>query len=243
MTSTSSQPVTELLARWSNGDISARDALIPLVYDELRRIARRCLTSQSSSHTLQPTALVHEAYLRLARHDHVDWQGRAHFFAMAAQMMRQILVDHARRHSAGKRGARATMLSLDDVTASTNPPPADLLALDEALEKLAGVDPRKARAMELKFFGGLDMAEIAAVLNLSIKTVEKDVRMAGAWLHADLIPFAIAVAALAALAAVGVRHSILGRPMRTTSRVPFGFFFAPAIWLAWFAGVMLFASP
>jgi RNA polymerase sigma factor (TIGR02999 family) len=118
--------------------------------------------------------------------DRVDWESRSHFVAIAARQMRQILVDHARRHRAGKRGAGATMISLDDAPASIPPPSTDLLALDEALEKLAEVDPRKARAMELKFFGGLEMAEIAAVLNLSIKTVEKDVRLAGVWLRARL---------------------------------------------------------
>src|SRR5439155_11334875 len=113
----SSYPVTDLLARWSNGDVSARDALVPVVYDELRRIARRCLAGQGRSHTLQPTALVHEAYLRLARRDSVDWQDRVHFFAMAAQMMRQILVDHARRRAAAKRGGNAVTLVVDESSA------------------------------------------------------------------------------------------------------------------------------
>ena len=146
MTSTSSQPVTELLARWSNGDASAREALIPLVYDELRRIARRCLTSQSSSHTLQPTALVHEAYMRLARRDSIDLHDRAHFFAMAAQMMRQILVDHARKHAAAKRGANPLTLAIDEASAISKAPSLDLLALDNAMQRLASLDPRNAES-------------------------------------------------------------------------------------------------
>jgi len=114
VSSSSSQPVTELLARWSRGDVAARDALVPLVYDELRRIARRCLSGQRSDHTLQPTALVHEAYLRLSRSDSLGWQNRVHFYAMAAQMMRQILVDHARKHAAAKRGGNAITVVLDE---------------------------------------------------------------------------------------------------------------------------------
>jgi RNA polymerase sigma-70 factor (ECF subfamily) len=182
-----SAPVTMLLQNWRGGDPSALDQVAEIVDRELRRLAASYLRRERPGHTLQPTALVNEAFLRLmGQRDRVDWESRSHFVAIAARHMRQILVDHARRHNAGKRGAGATVISLDDAPASTDPRSVDLLALDQALEKLAQVDPRKGRAMELKFFGGLEMAEIAAVLSLSVKTVEKDVRMAGAWLRAWL---------------------------------------------------------
>jgi RNA polymerase sigma-70 factor, ECF subfamily len=182
-----SAPVTVLLHNWRQGDSSALDKVAEIVERELRRLAASYLRRERPGHTLQPTALVNEAFLRLmGQGDRVDWESRSHFIAIAARHMRQILVDHARRRRAGKRGAGATVIPLDNVPASTDPRSVDLLALDEALEKLAEADPRKARAMELKFFGGLEMAEIAAVLNLSVKTVEKDVRMAGAWLRAAL---------------------------------------------------------
>lgn len=180
-------PVTMLLQNWRHGDSSALDRVSEIVDRELRRLAASYLRRERAGHTLQPTALVNEAFLRLmGQGDRVDWESRSHFVAVAARHMRRILVDHARRHDAGKRGAGATMISLDDAPASANPRSADLMALDEALEKLAEVDPRKARVMEMKFFGGLEMAEIAAVVNLSIKTVEKDVRMASAWLRTAL---------------------------------------------------------
>ncbi len=181
--SSSSQPVTELLARWSSGDASARDALVPLVYDELRRIARRCLSSQRSSHTLQPTALVHEAYLRLARHDSVDWQGRSHFFAMAAQMMRQILVDHARKQAAAKRGGNAVTLVLDEYSAASKPISLDLLALDDAMNRLATLDPRQCQIVELRFFGGLSIDETALAVNISAATTKREWATARLWLH------------------------------------------------------------
>ena len=178
-----SQPVTELLARWSRGDASAREALIPLVYDELRRIARRSLSSQSPGHTLQPTALVHEAYLRLARQDSVDWQDRAHFFAMAARMMRQILVDHARKHVAAKRGSNAVCVTVDDVPAASSTPNLDVLALDHALERLAALDPRQCRIVELRFFGGLSIEEAAEVEKISPATTKREWATARLWLH------------------------------------------------------------
>lgn len=179
--------VTMLLQDWRRGDPSALDQVARIVDRELRRLAASYLRRERPGHTLQPTALVNEAFLRLmGQGDRIDWESRSQFMGIAARHMRQILVDHARRHIAGKRGAGATMIPLDDAPASTHPPSADLMALHEALEKLAEVDPRKARAMELKYFGGLEMAEIAGVLNISIKTVEKDVRMAGAWLRAAL---------------------------------------------------------
>lgn len=178
-----SQPVTELLARWSKGDASAREALIPLVYEELRKIARRSLSSQSPGHTLQPTALVHEAYLRLARQDSVDWQNRAHFFAMAARMMRQILVDHARKHGAAKRGSNAVSVVVDDLPAASSAPNLDVLALDHALEQLAALDPRQCRIVELRFFGGLSIEETAEVEKISPATTKREWATARLWLH------------------------------------------------------------
>ena len=149
-----SQPVTDLLARWSSGDMEARDALVPLVYDDLRRIARRCLSGQRSNHTLQPTALVHEAYLRLVNRGSKPWQGRVHFFALAAQMMRQILVDHARRLAAAKRSGSAVTLVLDNAVAAPKEASLDLIALDSAMKRLAALDARQCQIVELRFFGG-----------------------------------------------------------------------------------------
>ncbi len=183
MGSSSSQPVTELLARWKSGDVSARDALVPLVYDELRRIARRCLSSQSSSNTLQPTALVHEAYLRLARRDSIDWQGRAHFFALSAQMMRQILVDHARMQAAAKRGSNAVTVVVDEASAVSKVRNLDLIALDDAMQRLAALDPRQCQIVELRFFGGLSIEETAQTVNISPATTKREWATARLWLH------------------------------------------------------------
>lgn len=182
-----SVPVTVLLQNWRRGDQSALVQVAETVDRELRRLAASYLRRERSGHTLQPTALVNEAFVRLIGHGaRKDWESRSHFIAIAAQHMRQILVDYARRHRAAKRGDGATMISLDDAPGSTYPRSVDLLALDEALEKLAAVDARKARALELKFFGGLEMAEIASVLNISPKTVEKDIRLGAAWLRSVL---------------------------------------------------------
>jgi len=179
--------VTSLLQDWRRGDEAALGAIAAIVDCELRRLAAAYLGRERTGHTLQPTALVNEAYLRLmGQNVQVDWESRSHFIAVAAQHMRQILVDYARRHLAHKRGAGATMISLDRAEPSTTARPVDLLALDEALEKLAKVDQRKAQAMVLKYFGGLEMAEIAATLGISVKTVEKDVRLANAWLRGAL---------------------------------------------------------
>jgi RNA polymerase sigma factor (TIGR02999 family) len=179
--------VTELLARWSGGDISARDALVPLVYDELRRIARRCLTARASNHTLQPTALVHEAYLRLANRDALAVRDRAHFYSMAAQMMRQILIDHARKEQAAKRGGLAVTLTLDEAPEATDPAknisPLDLIALDDALKELASFDPRQCKIVELRFFGGLSIEETAEVVDISPATAKREWATARVWLH------------------------------------------------------------
>lgn len=182
-----SVPVTILLQNWRRGDQSALAQVAETVDRELRRLAASYLRRERPGHTLQPTALVNEAFVRLmGQGAREDWESRSHFVAIAAQHMRQILVDYARRHRAAKRGSGATLISLDDAPAAISPRPVDLLALDEALEKLSQVDARKAQAMELKFFGGLEMAEIAIVLNISIKTVEKDVRLGTTWLRSAL---------------------------------------------------------
>jgi RNA polymerase sigma-70 factor, ECF subfamily len=182
-----SVPVTILLQKWRGGDDAALAEIAQIVDRELHRLAVSYLRRERTGHTLQPTALVNEAYLRLVGQDaQPDFESRSHFVAIAANHMRQILVDHARRHRAAKRGAGVTLMALDDAHAVSEPLSVDLLALDEALSKLADIDARKARAMELKFFGGLQMAEIAAVLNISVKTVEKDIRLGAAWLRSAL---------------------------------------------------------
>ena len=182
-------PVTVLLQNWRRGDEAAFGQVAKVVEHELHRLAESYLRRERPGHTLQPTALVNEAFIRLmGRSPRQDWANRAHFIAIAAQLMRQILVDHARRHRAAKRGDGATLISLDDAPASADPPSIDVLALDEALERLAAVDARKARALELKYFGGLEMAEIGEVLGISVKTVEKDVRLGIIWLRSALSP-------------------------------------------------------
>ena len=180
--------VTALLVDWSRGDRGALGQLLPLVYAELRRIAARQLGRERVGHTLQPTALVHEAYLRLVDQRQVDWQSRAHFFGVAAQIMRRILVDHARRHAAGKRGDGVRCLSIDDaqhVPASSELP---ILALDQALDRLEKVDSDLARIVELRAFGGLTIEEAAHVLNVSPSTAKREWRTAKAWLNRELGP-------------------------------------------------------
>jgi len=179
-------PVTLLLHNWREGDQAALGQIAEIVQRELRRLAASYLRRERPGHTLQPTALVNEAFVRLVGQANSKWEGRSHFIAIAAHHMRQILVDYARRHQAAKRGSGATMIPLDGAEAAGDPRPVDLLALDEALAKLAKVDPRKAQAMELKYFGGLEMKEIADVLGISVKTVEKDVRLAAVWLRSAL---------------------------------------------------------
>jgi RNA polymerase sigma factor (TIGR02999 family) len=178
--------VTALLADWSRGDRDALTQLLPAVYAELRRIAARQLARERVGHTLQPTALVHEVYLRLVDQRQVDWQNRAHFFGVAAQVMRRILVDHARRHRAGKRGEGVRCVSLDDakdVPAATEIP---ILALDDALDRLQKVDADLARIVELRAFGGLTVEEAAHVLKVSPSTAKRDWRTAKAWLNREL---------------------------------------------------------
>ena len=181
--SATSNSVTQLLARWNDGDTSARDALVPLVYGELRKIARRCIAGQRSDHTLQPTALVHEAYLRLARHDSADWRDRVHFFAIAAQMMRQILVDHARKRASLKRGGNAITVLVDDAQPASREKSLDLLALDDAMKQLALLDPRQSQIVELRFFAGLSIEETAVVVNISPATTKREWATARLWLY------------------------------------------------------------
>ena len=186
MSTPPSEDVTQLLIHWSNGDAQAVDRLLPLVYGELRRIAARHLRAEREGHTLQPTALVHEAYLRLVDQTRVQWQNRAHFFGVAAQSMRRILVDHARRHAAAKRGNPAQKLSLDEALEVGSEPAPDLLALDEALKELEKIDPQKSRIVELRFFGGLSVEETAEVMGLGTATVVRHWSMAKAWLYGQV---------------------------------------------------------
>ena len=178
--------VTQILHKWSDGDADAPARLMPLVYDELRRQARNYLARERGSHTLQPTALVHEAYLRLVDQTRVNWQNRAHFFGMAASMMRRILIDYARAHATEKRGGASVRLSVDDVQIPLEQRAAGLIALDDALEELAKFDGRKARIVEMRFFGGLTDEEIAEVLGVTTRTVWRDWKTARLWLFREL---------------------------------------------------------
>ena len=183
MPATSSQEVTRLLADWGKGDKSAFDKLFPLVHAELRRIAQRQMSQERPGHTLQATALVNEAYLKLAGHEGFEWRDRAHFFAVCAQVMRHILIDHARSRSREKRGGGAIQVSLNDALVIEEDQAADLLALDEALSTLERMDPQKGRIVELRYFGGLSVEETAEVLNVSARTVRREWRRAKAWLY------------------------------------------------------------
>ena len=181
------QEVTGLLLDWSNGDRAAYDKLVPLVYKELHRLAHHYMKRERPGHTLQTTALVDEAYIRLVDQKHVRWQNRTHFFAISAELMRRILVDHARSHARVKRGGGAQMVSLDEAALVSRARSIDLVALDEALRQLAEIDPRKSRVVELRFFGGLDVKETAEVLEVHPNTVIKDWNLAKAWLHSRMI--------------------------------------------------------
>jgi RNA polymerase sigma factor (TIGR02999 family) len=184
MSPTPSYPVTDLLHRWSKGDLAAREALVPLVYDELRRIARRCLAKRYTDQTLQPTALVHEAYLRLIRSDSIDVRDRVHFFSMAAQMMRQILIDHARKSAAAKRGGDTVTVVFDEASDSAGPKTnLDLIALDDAMNQLAALDPRQCKVVELRFFGGLSIEETAEAVEVSPATAKREWATARLWLR------------------------------------------------------------
>lgn len=180
--------VTHLLAAVAQGDRQALDEMLPLVYGELRRLADGYLREERPDHTLQPTALVHEAYLRLVNQRTVDWRNRAHFIGVAAQLMRRILVKHAEAKRAGKRGAGAERITLDRAVGAFAEQDLDVLAVDLALARLTTIDERKARVVELRFFGGLTSAEIAEVIGVSTATVERDYTFARAWLHRELRP-------------------------------------------------------
>jgi RNA polymerase sigma-70 factor (ECF subfamily) len=182
----SSTQINRLLAEWGRGDENAREALIPVVYEELRRIARRHLWRERPDHTLQSAALVNEAYLRLVGQKTPEWQNRAHFFGVAAQMMRHILVDHARKRGAAKRGAGAPRLTLDPEIALPEDTGVDVVALDGALNKLAGLDPKASRLIELRFFGGLSVEETAVVMGISPRTVKREWAAARAWLRLEI---------------------------------------------------------
>ncbi len=177
---------TQLLRAWASGDQGALEQLTPRVYDELRRIAGRFMRDERPGRTIQTTALVHEAYLKLIDVTNVDWQHRAHFFAVSAQIMRRILLDRARRRVAAKRGGVAPRLNLDEVPDIGSGRARELIALDDALNTLAKVDPRKAQVIELRFFGGLSVEETAEVLKVSSDTVKRDWKLARAWLLAEL---------------------------------------------------------
>lgn len=186
MPAVSRHDVTILLKAWSDGDESALHKLTPLVYAELHRLARRYMAGEHQQHTLQATALLNEAYMRLIDWKNVRWQNRAHFFAVSAQMMRRILVDYARSRRNQKRGGGACRVTLDEAFVFSQDKSPDLIAVDAALERLAEIDPRKSRVVELRFFGGLSLEEMAEVLKVSPFTVHRDWKLAKAWLHREL---------------------------------------------------------
>ena len=187
MSADESESVTASLLALSAGDRSGAERILPLVYDELRRLAANYLRRERRpDHTLQPTALVHEAYLRLVDQSRVDWKNRAHFCALASEMMRRILVDHARRHYAQKRGGAETRIALDDAVSFPGDAGVDVVAVDEALFDLARLDPQQSRIVELRFFGGLTLDETAEVMGVSRSTVQREWNMAKAWLYGQL---------------------------------------------------------
>ena len=177
--------ISGLLRAWSDGDQSALEKLTPIVYDELHRLARRYMRGERAGHSLQTTALVNEAYMRLVDYERMQWQNRAHFFAVSAQLMRRILVEHARRHNL-KRGGGVPHVSLDEAAVMGGGQDADLVALDDAMNALARIDPRKVQVVEMRFFGGLSVEETAEVLEVSPVTVKRDWRTAKAWLYREL---------------------------------------------------------
>lgn len=178
--------ITQLLAEWREGNQAALDELYPLVYDELHRLARRYMSRERKGHTLQTTALINEAYVRLVDQRSVQWANRSHFFAISAQIMRRILIDHARRNTYAKRGGGARQVSLDETATVVDKDLSGFLRLDEALKSLAELDPRRSQVVELKYFGGLNNDEIAGVLKISKNTVIRDWNMARAWLYGQL---------------------------------------------------------
>jgi RNA polymerase sigma factor (TIGR02999 family) len=186
MKTLASKEITQLLSAWSNGDQKALDKLIPLVYEELHRLAARYMRRENPGHTLQTSALVNEAYIKLIGQKNVRWQNRAHFFGIAAQLMRRILVDHARTHGALKRGAGASKLPLDETAIVALDRSTDFILIDDALKNLAQIDPSKSRIVEMRFFGGLTTEEIAEVEKVSPSTIEREWRKAKAWLYREI---------------------------------------------------------
>jgi len=182
----SPQGLTQLLIDWSNGSQDAVEQLFPIVYEELRRLAHRYMRRERPGHTLQTTAVVHEAYLRLIDQKHVQWQNRAHFYAIAAQMMRRILITHAQSHAYAKRGGGTLKVSLDEAAILSQTRAGELIALDEALKSLTAIDARRSQVVELRFFGGLSNEEIAEVLKISPNTVIRDWNVAKAWLYREM---------------------------------------------------------
>jgi len=177
--------ISGILRAWGDGDQSALDRLTPIVYDELHRLARRYMKQERPGHSLQTSALVNEAYLRLVNYERMEWQNRAHFFAVSAQLMRRILVDHARRHNL-KRGGGVEHVALEEAAVVGGGQGPDLVALDDAMNALAQIDPRKVQVVEMRFFGGLSVEETAEVLKVSTITVKRDWRLARAWLYREL---------------------------------------------------------
>ena len=178
--------ITQLLDAWSSGNQSALDELYPLVYDELHRLARHYMSRERKGHTLQTTALINEAYVRLVDQRNVHWANRSHFFAISAQIMRRILIDHARRHAYKKRGGGKQQVSLDETATLQVERASEMIKLDDALQSLAEIDPRRSRVVELRYFGGLSNEEIAHTLQISQNTVTRDWNMARAWLYQQL---------------------------------------------------------
>lgn len=178
--------ITQILKRWNAGDLDAKEKLLPYVYDELKRQARRLMSRERLNHTLQPTALVHEAFLKLSKQTGVEWQNRSHFYGISSRLMRQILVDHARVHSADKRGSSAIHFSVDDVNIPVEDRAESILIVDEILSRLAKIDPQQAQIVELRFFGGMNNSEIAEALEVSERTVGREWQSAKLWLYREL---------------------------------------------------------
>lgn len=178
--------ITEILKDWNNGSEDARDRLLPFVYAEMKRQARMIMSRERSDHTLQPTALVHEAFIRIAEQAGIDWQDRRHFFGISSRVMRQILIDHARRHLSRKRGGNLIKFSLDDIQMPAEERAAAIIAVDEALERLANIDPQQAQIVEMRFFGGLTLDEIAKSFGVSQRTVSREWEIARLWLFREI---------------------------------------------------------
>ena len=186
MSEKSSSEITQILQDWNDGNADAKERLLPFVYDELKRQARRLMSKERSDHTLQPTALVHEAFLRLSDQTGVDWQNRSHFFGIAARLMRQILVDHARQHATAKRGNNPIHFSIDDMQIPVEERAASILVLDDVLQRLEKFDQTQAKIVEMRFFGGMNNGEIAESLEISERTVGREWQAARLWLYREL---------------------------------------------------------